>query len=184
MIPISFTLNGRTVTAQVEPGLRLVDLLRGEFRLCGTKESCGQGECGACTVLMNNEAVHSCMILAVQADGTDIVTIEGLADGDTLDPLQEAFIKYGAIQCGYCTPGMIMAAKGLLLANPRPTDDEIKTALGGNICRCTGYTKILQAVKAAAGTLPEEETVDEVIGYNDAASRLSDPWVDLKEGAK
>lgn len=147
---IRFTLNGISQTFEVDAGLRLVDLLREKFKLFGTKESCGQGECGACTVLLNNDAVHSCLTLATQADGADIVTIEGLERNGELDPIQTAFIECGAIQCGYCTPGMIMSAKGLLLHNPHPTDDEIKEALAGNLCRCTGYTKILEAVKLAA----------------------------------
>ncbi len=147
---IHFTLNGNPQTIEVDAGLRLVDLLREKFDLCGTKESCGQGECGACTVLVNNEAVHSCLMLAEQADGTDVLTIEGLEKDGQLDPIQTAFIECGAIQCGYCTPGMIMSTKGLLLNNSHPTDDEIKEALAGNLCRCTGYSKILQAVKLAA----------------------------------
>lgn len=147
---IRFTLNGNPQAIEVADGLRLVDLLREGFNLCGTKESCGQGECGACTVLVNNKAVHSCLMLAEQADGTSVVTIEGLAKDGELDPIQTAFVESGAIQCGYCTPGMIMSAKGLLLHNSHPTDDEIKEALAGNLCRCTGYTKILQAVKLAA----------------------------------
>ncbi len=147
---IHFTLNGNLQTIDVNDDLRLVDLLREKFKLCGTKESCGQGECGACTVLVNNDAVHSCLMLAEQADGTDIVTIEGLEKDGALDQIQTAFVETGAIHCGYCTPGMIMSAKGLLLHNRHPTDDEIKEALAGNLCRCTGYTKILEAVKLAA----------------------------------
>lgn len=151
MITVSFLLNGKQVSAEVEPGLRLIDLLRERFHLCGTKESCGQGECGACTVLMDKEAVHSCMVLAAQVDGSEIITIEGLAQNGELDPIQQAFVDYGAVQCGFCTPGMILSLKGLLLKNPKPTEEEIKTALAGNLCRCTGYVQILQAAKHAAG---------------------------------
>lgn len=151
---LSFTLNGKAVQVEVTPGLRLVELLRETFGLTGTKESCGQGECGACTVLLDQEAVNACLVLAVQVDGKSVLTIEGLSRDGELDPLQQAFVDCGAIQCGYCTPGMILSAKGLLLQNPHPSDEEIRTALEGNLCRCTGYVKILQAVRQAAG---EEE---------------------------
>ncbi|MBC7324812.1 MAG: molybdopterin-dependent oxidoreductase, partial [Moorella sp. (in: Bacteria)] len=131
-----------------------------KLRLTGTKEGCGQGECGACTVLVNNHAVNSCMIPVLAVDGCEVVTIEGLAQNGELDPLQQAFIDEGAIQCGFCTPGAIMSAKALLLANPRPTEKEIREALGGNICRCTGYQKIVRAVKVASGQeLPVEVPV-------------------------
>ncbi len=150
MLKINFILNNEKVTADVEPDTRLIDLLRENFRLTGTKESCGQGECGACTVLSDGKAVHSCLMLASQADGCNILTIEGLEKSGELDALQEAFLAVGAIQCGYCTPGMIMAAKGLLLENPNPSVEEIKEALAGNICRCTGYKKIQEAVLIAA----------------------------------
>lgn len=121
------------------------------LNLTGTKEACGQGECGACTVLLDNEAVNSCLVLAEQVDGKSVTTIEGLAKDGVLDPLQQAFVDCGAIQCGFCTPGMIMSAKGLLLKNPNPTEEEIKEAVEGNICRCTGYVKIIEAVKQAGG---------------------------------
>lgn len=147
---LKFVLNGREEETEVVEGLRLVDLLRNEYGLCGTKESCGQGECGACTVLVDNKAVHSCLLLALQVENCEVTTIEGLGMDGKPDPVQEAFMECGAIQCGFCTPGMIMSAKGLLLANPSPSDDEIKEALEGNICRCTGYTKIIQAVRLAA----------------------------------
>jgi len=147
---ISFVLNHEKVELDVAANERLLDVIRGRFHLTGTKEACGQGECGACTILLNGEAVHSCLMLAYQADGADIVTIEGLAKDGELDAVQQAFLEAGAIQCGYCTPGMIMSAKGLLLANPHPTADEIKEALSGNLCRCTGYVKIQQAVELAA----------------------------------
>lgn len=147
---LKFILNGKGEETEVPEGIRLVDLLRDVYGLCGTKESCGQGECGACTVLVNKKAVHSCLLLAVQVEDCEVVTIEGLERDGKLDPVQEAFMACGAIQCGFCTPGMIMSAKGLLLSNPDPSDEEIKEALEGNICRCTGYTKIIQAVRLAA----------------------------------
>lgn len=150
MVMINFILNDKKVTAEVKPNTRLIDLLRETFHLTGTKESCGQGECGACTVLADGKAVHSCLMLASQADGCAIVTIEGLEKSGELDALQNAFLSAGAIQCGYCTPGMIMAAKGLLLQNPKPTIEEIKEAMAGNICRCTGYKKIQDAVRIAS----------------------------------
>lgn len=151
MSQIKFTLNGAAVSAYVEPNWRLLDLLRDTLNLTGTKEACGQGECGACTVLLDNEAVNSCLVLAEQVDGKNVTTIEGLAKDGVLDPLQQAFVDCGAIQCGFCTPGMIMSAKGLLLKNPNPTEEEIKEAVEGNICRCTGYVKIIEAVKRAGG---------------------------------
>ncbi len=147
MSQIHFTLNGDAVSVQVQPNWRLIDLLRDTFNLTGTKEACGQGECGACTVLLDDEAVNACLVLAEQLDGRSVTTIEGLSKNGELDPLQQAFVDCGAIQCGFCTPGMIMSAKGLLLKNPNPTEEEIKEAMEGNICRCTGYVKIVDAVK-------------------------------------
>ena len=128
----------------------LIDLLREDLGLTGTKVGCGEGECGACTVLLNGKAVCSCLLLAVEADGARITTIEGLAEGVRLHPLQDAFIQEGAAQCGYCTPGMILAAKALLDENPHPSRAEIKMALAGNFCRCTGYAAIIRAVEAVA----------------------------------
>lgn len=147
---ISFTINGEPITLEVDPKMTLLRLIRDKLRLTGTKEGCGRGDCGACTVLVNGYAVNSCLILAPQVNGKDILTIEGLAKDGKLDPLQEAFIKYGAVQCGFCTPGMIMSAKGLLLHNPKPTREEIKKAIAGNLCRCTGYLKIIEAIEAVA----------------------------------
>lgn len=150
MVPITLTVNGKKYTDEVSPTLRLVDLLRDKFHLTGAKEGCGEGECGACTVLMDGKAVLSCLVLAFQAEGSEIITIEGLSKNGELDPIQQAFVDNGAIQCGYCTPGMIMSAKALLMKNPTPTEEEIRTAISGNLCRCTGYTKIVDAIKEAA----------------------------------
>lgn len=148
---VCLTVNGKPISVMVEPDMTLLRFLREVLKLTGTKEGCSQGECGSCTVLVNGKAVHSCMIPMASMEGCNVTTIEGLASGDKLDPLQEAFISEGAIQCGYCTPGTIMSAKALLLANPKPSEEEIKEALGGNLCRCTGYKKIVQAVQVASG---------------------------------
>ncbi len=148
---ISFELNGDVVTVAVRPHQRLLDVLRGPLGLTGTKEGCGEGECGACTVLLDGQAVNSCLVPAPEAAGTRIVTIEGLAEPRRgLSALQQAFVDAGAIQCGFCTAGMILSARALLDARPDPTDDEIREALLGNLCRCTGYVQILQAVHLAA----------------------------------
>lgn len=152
---ISFILNGRPVTIHTEPERRLIDVLREDFFLTGAKEGCGEGECGACTILMDGKAVHACMILAGQLSGHEILTVEGLAQNGELDIIQKAFIDQVAIQCGYCTPGMIMSTKGLLLQNPDPSEDEIRIALSGNICRCSGYVQIVAAVRQAAKQLRE-----------------------------
>jgi aerobic-type carbon monoxide dehydrogenase small subunit (CoxS/CutS family) len=150
-IEVSFKLNGQTVEAAVCPGALLVDLLRENFGLTGTKAGCRQGECGACTVLVDGEAYNSCLIPAVKVQGRNVTTIEGLQKADgSLDPIQEAFMEAGAAQCGFCTPGMIMNAKALLSRNPNPDENEIRTALSGVLCRCTGYRKIVQAVKNLA----------------------------------
>jgi len=147
---IELVVNGKRHRLMVEPEELLVDVLRERLGLTGTKKGCGTGDCGACTVLMNGRAVNSCLVLAVAADGAEITTIEGLAADGELHPLQQAFVEHGAVQCGYCTPGMIMAAKALLDENPHPSEEDIRSALAGNICRCTGYARILAAVKAAA----------------------------------
>jgi aerobic carbon-monoxide dehydrogenase small subunit len=200
-------VNGHPCAAEVSPTLRLLDFLRDHLYLTGAREGCGEGECGACTVLMDGRAVLSCLVLAFQADGREILTVEGLARAEALestitrghaaaqehdaseqahaaarghttgqehgpfqgsipgpgcsglmDPLQQAFIDHGAIQCGYCTPGMLMSAKGLLMTHPGPTEQEIRTALSGNMCRCTGYIKIIEAVQAAADSQAAEAT--------------------------
>ena len=150
---IRFKLNGKEVEVITELYIRLIDLLRDNFDLTGTKEGCGVGECGACTVLMNGRAVNSCLVLAGQIEGSEIQTIEGLADGEVLDPLQKNFLLHGAIQCGFCTPGMVLSASALLDKNPNPTEEEIKDAIAGNLCRCTGYKQIIDAIKETAKEL-------------------------------
>lgn len=147
---ITFELNGKHCEHDVDPCKRLIDFLREDLHLTGSKEGCGEGECGSCTVIVNGKAVHSCLMLAGQLRGCSITTVEGLADDGTLSRLQQLFINCGAVQCGYCTPGMLMSAKALLDENPNPTDEEILTAMAGNLCRCTGYAKIHDAVRAAA----------------------------------
>ena len=147
MINLKFKVNGKEVAIKVEDSKRLLDILRDELGLTGTKEGCGIGECGACTVIMNGDAVCSCLILSGQLQNAEIETIENLERDNILSNLQEAFLEYGAIQCGFCTPGMLMSAKALLDKNPHPTEEEIKTALEGNLCRCTGYIPIIDAVK-------------------------------------
>ncbi len=149
-LTIHLTINGQPVSIATAPNRRLIDLLREDLKLTGTKEGCGIGECGACTVLLNGKAVNSCLVLAGQVEGAEILTIEGLAQNGQLHPLQENFIKYGAVQCGFCTPGMIMSAYALLLENPSPSEDEIKAAIAGNLCRCTGYKQIIEAIEMTA----------------------------------
>lgn len=148
--PLELTVNGEKYSFEVEADLRLVDLLRKHLQLLGAKEGCGKGECGACTVLMDGKSVASCLVLALQANGADILTVEGLGGEAALHPLQQAFIQYGAVQCGFCTPGMLMSAKFLLDNNPRPSREEIRAGLAGNLCRCTGYVKIIDAIEAVA----------------------------------
>ena len=153
---LRFILNGQTVELEAPPEKRLIDLLREDLHLTGAKEGCGEGECGSCTVLLDDAAVHACLVLAGQIDGHSVTTIEGLGKDGELDPLQTAFIENMAIQCGYCTPGMIMAARGLLLKNPDPSEAEIRNAISGNICRCAGYAQIIQAIQAAAKAYRKE----------------------------
>lgn len=146
---VYFTVNGEMHETMVEPNVLLINVLREELGLIGTKYSCGLGQCGSCTVLVNGEPVLSCLTLAVAVDGADITTIEGVADRDgTLDPLQDAFLDHGAIQCGYCTPGMVLMGKDLLNKNPSPTEVEIREHIKGNLCRCTGYNGIVKAIKS------------------------------------
>jgi carbon-monoxide dehydrogenase small subunit len=149
---IMLNVNGTDYDLWVEPRKTLLDLIRNELGLIGTKKGCDTGECGACTVIMDGRAVNACLILGVQANRKKILTIEGLADGEKLHPLQDAFIHHGAIQCGYCTPGMIMSAKALLDKKPNPEEPEIKEAIAGNLCRCTGYLSIIEAIKEVGET--------------------------------
>jgi len=148
-IEVQFKLNGKDTTISTEANKRLLDVLREDLHLTGTKEGCAIGECGACTIILNGEAVTSCLMLIGQVQGAEIITIEGLSENGELHPLQQKFLEHGAVQCGYCTPGMLLSAYALLLKNPNPTDDEIKEAIAGNLCRCTGYKQIIDAVKEA-----------------------------------
>jgi carbon-monoxide dehydrogenase small subunit len=148
--PIRVKVNGKWLAVEVSGSDFLVDLLRDRLGLTGTKKGCGKGDCGACTVLVDNLPVNSCLVLAIQVDGKEILTIEGLGE-EVLHPIQRAFIEHGAIQCGYCTPGMILTAKALLDSNPNPSDNEIKRAISGNLCRCTGYVQIIEALKSLQG---------------------------------
>jgi carbon-monoxide dehydrogenase small subunit len=150
-VEIKLRVNGEPHQRGVEPRMTLLDFIRNELNLTGTKEGCGEGDCGACTVLVNGIAVNSCLMLAVEADGTEVLTIEGVADGDQLHPIQKAFIEYGAIQCGFCTPGMILSAKSFLATNPSPSEQEVRKAIAGNLCRCTGYDKIVKSIMSLAG---------------------------------
>jgi carbon-monoxide dehydrogenase small subunit len=154
---LRLTVNGDEYQLFVDVNRTLLQVIREDIGLTGTKNGCGAGECGACTVLLNNEPVNSCLVLAHEADGQDVVTIEGLAQGGVLHPVQEAFVEQGAIQCGFCTPGMVISAKALLERKPNPTRDEIVHGLKGNLCRCTGYVKIIDAVEAASCLLGEGE---------------------------
>ena len=149
---IVLNVNGIQYNINIETHRTLVEVLRDTLGLTGTKKSCNEGECGACTVLMDGKPVASCLVLAVAAQGKEITTIEGLSHGEQLDPVQEAFVKHTAIQCGFCTPGMVMAVKALLDENPRPTPAEVRKAISGNLCRCTGYQQIVDAIMAAAET--------------------------------
>jgi carbon-monoxide dehydrogenase small subunit len=146
---LTMTVNGEPVNILVDPRHRLIDVLRDELGLIGTKEGCGEGECGACSVIMDGKLINSCLVLALQCEQKKILTIEGVGSAAKLHPLQESFMKNGAVQCGYCTPGMVLAAKALLDVNPKPTKEEIKVAISGNLCRCTGYTNIVKAIADA-----------------------------------
>jgi carbon-monoxide dehydrogenase small subunit len=149
-INLTLKVNGKELTLKVGPKERLIDTLREQLNLTGTKEGCSIGECGACTVILNGEAVSSCLILTGQIGGSEVLTIEGLEVAGKLDPLQKAFIDYQAVQCGFCTPGMLMSTKALLMKNPHPSREEIKTTLEGNLCRCTGYEQIIEAIESVA----------------------------------
>lgn len=154
-IPIELTVNGREVSLEIQPQLMLLDLLRDRLSLKGAKRSCDLQVCGACTILVDGKAVSSCTYLAYEARGAEVLTIEGLADGNTLHPMQQAFIDNGAFQCGFCTPGMILAAKSLLDETPRPSEEKVKEYMEGNICRCTGYHNIVKAILAASLVMNE-----------------------------
>jgi len=154
---IQFTVNGQQQSVTAHPLTRLLDVLREHLQLTGTKEGCGEGECGACAVLLDGEIVNSCLIPIVQLRGSSVTTIEGLAKNPKTKALQEAFAQCGGAQCGICTPGMIVAAWSLLQRKPNPSDDEIRNGLSGNLCRCTGYTRIFESVRIAAGKLPKAE---------------------------
>jgi aerobic carbon-monoxide dehydrogenase small subunit len=147
---ICFILNGQKMGIEVEPSLLLIDMLRNRLGLTGTKMGCGEGECGACTVLLDGKTVNSCLILARQVEGHEVFTVEGLGTYDKLHPLQDAFIAEGAVQCGFCTPGMLLSAKSLLDENPQPTRNQIAKHISGNLCRCTGYVKIINAIEKVA----------------------------------
>ena len=156
-VNIQLTVNGDSVEAAVEPNRTLIQLLREDLGLTGTKHGCGLGDCGACTVLLDGKPVNSCLVLAVQANGSEVLTIEGLAENGKLHPVQQAFVDRGAIQCGFCTPGMILSATALLEENPKPTEKEIRTAISGNLCRCTGYQKIVEAIQDASECMAGKE---------------------------
>ncbi len=149
---ITLTVNGVMELVDVPSNMTLLQMLREKLGLTGTKNGCASGECGACTVMLNGEPVNSCMVLAVECDGADVVTVEGLAKNGQLDPLQEAMIETGGVQCGFCTPGILISSRALLNRKPKPTEFEIREAISGNLCRCTGYNRIVEAVKKVAGT--------------------------------
>ena len=158
--PVGLTVNGTPYEVYVSPQRTLSEVLRDELNLTGVKQGCGEGECGACTVLIDGLPVSSCLVLAVEAAGKEVTTVEGVADARQLHPLQQSFVEHGAIQCGFCTPGMILSAKALLDENPHPTEHEIRTAISGNICRCTGYQKIVDAVSRCGGQTESEKGGD------------------------
>jgi carbon-monoxide dehydrogenase small subunit len=149
-VELRFVLNGKPVRAFAKGNLTLLDLLRHDFKLTGTKKGCDRGDCGTCTVLLDEKPVNSCLILAPKVNGRKVTTIEGLGEPSRLDPLQESFVNFKAVQCGFCSPGMLLSAKALLNENPHPSREEVKRAISGNLCRCTGYTQIIDAILAAA----------------------------------
>jgi aerobic-type carbon monoxide dehydrogenase small subunit (CoxS/CutS family) len=149
-VEVGFVLNGKSVRALVKPNLTLLDLLRDYFKLTGTKRGCDRGDCGACTVLLDEKPVNSCLILAPKVNGRAVTTIEGLGGPSSLDPLQESFVDFNAVQCGFCSPSMLLVAKALLNENPHPSREQVKRAISGNLCRCTGYKQIIDAIMAAS----------------------------------
>ncbi|WP_353094538.1 (2Fe-2S)-binding protein [Tissierella praeacuta] len=155
MVDISLKVNGEFFEISVDENLRLIDLLRDELGFVGTKEGCGEGECGACTVIMDGETVNSCLVMAFQANGSSILTIEGLEKNGKFHPVQQAYIDVGAVQCGFCIPGMVLSTKALLDKNPHPTRDEIREGISGNLCRCTGYNKMVDATERAIKYMEE-----------------------------
>jgi carbon-monoxide dehydrogenase small subunit len=157
MKEIEFVINGKPYELSIPPWKTLLEMIREDLILTGTKEGCGQGECGSCTVIMGGKTVNSCLVPAVEADNQEIITIEGLADGENLHPIQDAFVEQAGMQCGFCTPGMIISAKSLLDRNPNPSLEEIKEGIAGNFCRCTGYTKIVESISAAAEAMKGDE---------------------------
>ncbi len=161
MFSLKINVNGDWIEREIQPGLRLLDFLREDLGLTGTKEGCGEGECGACTVILEGRAVDSCLVLAAQCHEKHVVTIEGLGSEEALDPVQQAFLDNGAVQCGFCIPGMVLSSKALLDKNDNPSEEDIKQAISGNLCRCTGYDKILSSVKLAAEMKKKSKSSEE-----------------------
>ena len=157
MKKINLKINGKTYNVEIEEDMRLLDVLRDKLGLTGTKEGCGEGECGACTVIIDGKTVNSCMVLAFQAEGKDIITIEGMTSEKGVHPIQQAFLDEGAVQCGFCIPGMVLSAKVLLDKKPQPSKEDIRESISGNLCRCTGYNKIASAIEKASKTMKEGE---------------------------
>jgi carbon-monoxide dehydrogenase small subunit len=155
--PLRFTLNGEEKSLDIEPGISALELIRNTLDLKGTKEGCGIGECGACTIMVDGKAVNACLIFAAQLDGRSVLTVEGLSLGDALHPIQQSFIDHHAVQCGFCTPGILMSTHALLKENPQPARDEIVKAISGNLCRCTGYQSIIAGIEDAAGRCRENK---------------------------